>query len=93
MNPNLMNGSNLAYIGDAYYELRVREYLLSLGITKNKELRKISIGYVSANAHQIIYNKLATELNEEENQIFLRGSCDWVFIFNNEYGTSELFSF
>ena len=35
MNPNLMNGSNLAYIGDAYYELRVREYLLSLGITKN----------------------------------------------------------
>ena len=43
-----MNGSNLAYIGDAYYELRVREYLLSLGITKNKELRKISIGYVSA---------------------------------------------
>ena len=73
MNPNLMNGSNLAYIGDAYYELRVREYLLSLGITKNKELRKISIGYVSANAHQIIYNKLATELNEKENQIFLRG--------------------
>ena len=72
MNPNLMNGSNLAYIGDAYYELRVREYLLSLGITKNKELRKISIGYVSANAHQIIYNKLATELNEEENQIFFR---------------------
>ena len=73
MNPNLMNGSNLAYIGDAYYELRVRVYVLSLGITKNKELRKISIGYVSANAHQIIYNKLATELNEEENQIFLRG--------------------
>ena len=26
MNPNLMNGSNLAYIGDAYYELRVRRY-------------------------------------------------------------------
>ena len=77
MNPNLMNGSNLAYIGDAYYELRVREYLLSLGITKNKELRKISIGYVSANAHQIIYNKLATELNEEENQIFLRGRNIW----------------
>ena len=53
MNPNLMNGSNLAYIGDAYYELRVREYLLSLGITKNKELRKISIGYVSANANYL----------------------------------------
>ena len=50
MNPNLMNGSNLAYIGDAYYELRVREYLLSLGITKNKEhihFRKIIIDRTS----------------------------------------------
>lgn len=73
MNPKLMNGSNLAYIGDAYYELKVREHLLKQGFTKNKELRKISIKYVSANAHQIIYNKLANELNQEENQIFLRG--------------------
>lgn len=41
MNPNLMNGSNLAYIGDAYYELRVREYLLSLGITKIRNFVKL----------------------------------------------------
>ena len=38
-NYNLLNGSNLAYIGDAYYELRVRMFLLELGITKDKELK------------------------------------------------------
>ena len=37
----LLNGSNLAYIGDAYYELKVREHLISKGITKSKELRKV----------------------------------------------------
>ena len=91
MNPNLMNGSNLAYIGDAYYELRVREYLLSLGITKNKELRKISIGYVSANAHQIIYNKLATELNEEEKAILEEKLIETYKIKNINFDDNSLY--
>ena len=69
----LLNGSDLAYIGDAYYELRIREYLLSKGITKSKELQNASINYVSAHAHQIIFNKLAEHLTEEEMNIFKRG--------------------
>lgn len=73
MNPQLLNGSNLAYIGDAYYELRVRYHLLSKGITKNSALRKASIAYVSANAHQNIYVSIQEEMNEEERKIFLRG--------------------
>lgn len=73
MNPQLLNGSNLAYIGDAYYELRVRYHLLSKGITKSSALRKASIAYVSAAAHQNIYASIQEELNEEERQIFLRG--------------------
>lgn len=73
MNPGLLNGSNLAYIGDAYYELQVRKHLLEKGITKNKELRKISIDYVSANAHYYVYQQLSSELTETEQQIFLRG--------------------
>lgn len=73
MHPDLLNGSNLAYIGDAYYELKVREHLLEKGITKNKDLRKISIEYVSAHAHQKIYYAIANQLLENEQQIFLRG--------------------
>ena len=54
MNYNLLNGANLAYVGDAYYELMVRKHLLEKGITKNKDLRKISINYVSAENHKKI---------------------------------------
>lgn len=70
---NLLNGSNLAYIGDAYYELRVRLFLLEKGITKDKELKKESIKYVSANAHYLIYEKIGKFFNETEEKIFLRG--------------------
>ncbi len=73
MNYELLNGSNLAYIGDAYYELCVRRHLIEKGITKNHELRKISINYVSANAHKKIYDKLCDKLTEEEIKIFNRG--------------------
>ena len=69
----LLNGSNLAYIGDAYYELKVREYLINKGITKANELRKISIKYVSASAHQKIYEEIKDLLTEEESKVFLRG--------------------
>ena len=70
---NLLNGSNLALIGDAYYELRVRLFLLEKGITKDKELKKESIKYVSANAHFEIYERIKEHFNETEQKIFLRG--------------------
>lgn len=70
---HLLNGSNLAYIGDAYYELRIRTYLISLGITKTKELQKRSLAYVSAKAHHEIFEKIKNHLSEEELLIFKRG--------------------
>lgn len=73
MNYQLLNGSNLAYIGDAYYELKVRERLINKGITKNTDLQKNSVKYVSANAHRIIYESIRTYFTDEENKIFLRG--------------------
>ena len=73
MKYELLNGSNLSYVGDAYYELVIRKYLLDKNITKSKELRKISIEYVSASAHNKIYEGLKGELNEEEINIFSRG--------------------
>ena len=68
----LLNGSNLAYIGDAYYELKVREHLISKGITKSKELRKVSINFVSASAHQKIYEEIKDSLLDESTIAVLR---------------------
>lgn len=73
MRYDLLNGANLAYIGDAYYELVIRKYLIDKGITKNKELKKQSLKFVSASAHERIYGKIKNELTEEEQKIFLRG--------------------
>ncbi len=72
-NVHLLNGSNLAFIGDAYYELRVRLFLMEKGITKDNELKKESIKYVSANAHYEIFERIKDALTEEEYKIFLRG--------------------
>ena len=73
MRYELLNGNNLAYIGDAYYELQIRNYLLSKNITKGSDLRKISLRYVSAHAQASIYEGLKEELTEEEINIFHRG--------------------
>ena len=73
MNYNLLNGSNLSYIGDAYYELEIRKYLISKNITKNKELIEMSIKFVSATAHAYIVENIKDELTEEEMVIFNRG--------------------
>lgn len=73
MRYELLNGANLAYIGDAYYELVIRKYLIDNGITKNKELKKQSLKFVSASSHEKIYEKIKDELTEEEQKIYLRG--------------------
>ena len=52
-----LNSLALAYIGDAVYELRVREYLISKNICKVNELQKESIKFVSAKGqYQILTN-------------------------------------
>ena len=46
MRYDLLNGANLAYIGDAYYELVIRKYLIDKGVTKNHELKKKSLKFL-----------------------------------------------
>lgn len=69
----MCNGSNLAYIGDAYYELKVRERLLSLNITKSNVLNKEKQRYVSAKSHSLIMKEINSFLTIEENEIYKRG--------------------
>ncbi|MBQ3253510.1 MAG: ribonuclease III [Acholeplasmatales bacterium] len=74
-NASLLNGLTLAYIGDAIYEVYIRNYVISLGYTKVNTIHKMVIKYTSGNAqasfiHYFLDNKI---LNEEEISIFKRG--------------------
>ena len=75
MSAALMNGLSLAYIGDAYFEILVRQYLLEKGITKVNELHKEAIKYTSGEA-QAKFMDLFMEnnvLTSEEIEIFKKG--------------------
>ena len=73
MKYNLLNGSNLSYIGDAYYELRIRQYLIDNKVSKSNILKNLSVKYVSAHAHHLICLGLMDLLTEKEKIIFKRG--------------------
>lgn len=70
-----MNNLVLAYLGDAVYELHVREYLISSGLAKVNELQKKSLEYVSAKSQRRILEELIDEayLTEDEIIIVNRG--------------------
>ena len=48
----------MAYLGDAVYELYVREYLINKGISNVNDLQKESLKYVSATSQKNIYQCL-----------------------------------
>ena len=55
---DLLNGIALAYSGDAVYEVFVRDYLLSQGITKPGELQRTAVKYVSAKAQAFLISEM-----------------------------------
>jgi len=69
-----MNSLTLAYIGDAVYELYIREYLINKKIVKVNDLQKESIKYVSAtNQSNILHDLLDKNFfNEKELDIIKR---------------------
>lgn len=75
MDLNLINVISLAYIGDAIYEVYVREYLIKQGIAKVEELQKESVKYVSAKSQCKILSYLIDNnlLTDTELDIVKRG--------------------
>ncbi|MGX6978880.1 Mini-ribonuclease 3 [Vagococcus elongatus] len=71
----LLNGLALAYIGDAVYELFVRESLIRQGNTRPNMLHQKATKYVSANAQaDLMYEMLERDvLTEREKEIYRRG--------------------
>lgn len=73
INPQLLSGADLAFLGDAYYELIIRNYLLHKGITNLHRLHDECVKYVSRTAQHKISKQLFPELTDEEKTIFKRG--------------------
>lgn len=74
MDLNRVNVLVLAYVGDALYEIYIREYLVLKGINKVKELQEEAIKYVSAKGQSKLLNKLTDDnyLTEDELDIVKR---------------------
>lgn len=70
-----MNGLTLAYIGDAYYELVIRNYLIDNGNTNVKILHNKAIKYTSAIAQSKVIKELldSNYLKEDEIASYKRG--------------------
>ena len=71
----LLNGLALAYVGDAIYEIAVREHLVHQGLTKPQRLHQKATHFVSAKAQCELMHKMLDEelLTEEEVSMYKRG--------------------
>lgn len=70
-----MESKVLAFLGDAVYELFIREYLISKNICNVNELQKECVKYVSAERQCYFVEKMIDEnfLTSDEVDIFKRG--------------------
>jgi ribonuclease-3 family protein len=71
---NMYNGLTLAYLGDAIWEIKVREHLMETGLTKVNDLHRLAIKFTSANGEANIIDRLVSEcLSDAEIEIYKRG--------------------
>ncbi|MGP6140640.1 MULTISPECIES: Mini-ribonuclease 3 [unclassified Jeotgalibaca] len=75
-NWQLLNGLALAYVGDAAYEVYIRDHLLHKGWTKPNDLHRRATHYVSAKAQAALMYAMLDQpdfLSEEEIDMYKRG--------------------
>ena len=70
---SLLSGTTLAYIGDAVYEVIVREALINKGYQKVDNLHKEAIKYTSAVGQNKAMEIIREFLTEKEESMFRRG--------------------
>lgn len=75
MDVNLINIITLAYLGDAIYEVYIREHLIKNGVAKVEDLQKEAVKFVSAKSQAKILSYLIDNnlLKEVELDIIKRG--------------------
>lgn len=75
IDPNILSGQTLAYLGDAVYEVYIRRHLVKSGLMRPQLLQRKATHYVSAKAQAGLITKLRTEkrLTKVELMAFRRG--------------------
>ncbi|MEG0294782.1 Mini-ribonuclease 3 [Enterococcus sp.] len=70
-----LNGLALAYVGDAIYEIYIRQHLVAMGQTRPNQLHRLATHYVSAKAQASFIEKMLEEsiLTTEEEDFYRRG--------------------
>ena len=63
----------LAYIGDAVYELKVREHLLRAGSAHMDQVHRQAVAYVRAERQSSLLGQLEGWLTQEEQTVFRHG--------------------
>ncbi len=71
--PNALNPISLAFLGDAVYEILVREHLAMQGDRPPEELHRLAVGFVSASAQYKSLQKILPLLTADEAAAFKRG--------------------
>ena len=71
--PNTLNPISLAYIGDAVYEILVREHIAIEGDRPTEQLHRLAVNFVSAQAQSAAAEKIMPVLTEEELTAYKRG--------------------
>jgi ribonuclease-3 family protein len=71
--PKLLGPIVLAYIGDAVYEIFIRQYVISMANQRPNHLHKLSTQFVSARAQAKALHNLMPLLTDEETDVVKRG--------------------
>ncbi|MCL2336727.1 MAG: ribonuclease III [Firmicutes bacterium] len=72
-NPIELPSVVLAYIGDAVYELAVREYLISCGLVNVNKLHREAVRHVCASSQASLFHALEDRLTPMEQAVIRRG--------------------
>lgn len=100
---NLMSPLVWAYVGDAVYELYIRNYFINTTNLNAHKLHIKSISYVKASAQANILEKLMKDLTEEEKDIVRRArntrkpsyskkcKCSRLYTCNGIWGINRVF--
>ena len=71
-NPQKINTTALAYLGDAVYEQFIREHLIQSGLEDVNRLHRAATGYVKASSQCRIIKSIFPELTETEQLLVKR---------------------
>ena len=71
--PRQLKPLELAFLGDAVYELYIRHYLLLKGVARTFQLQRQAVRFVAATAQAKVLKAIMPILNEDEKDVVRRG--------------------